>query len=181
MKNFNLVLFLILNLVISISCADYKRFVHSENVYFRHKYVYNLFVNPHYIENDLNATCQPLYNSENLDQKKLDTDIAAFRFEMSLQMYMYMKPQLYDIVIFNGDLPKDGPAYGMPIVEVCQTFEFYAPRVQYKDFRISCRTREFRKEYTIALCARSSPINNYRVFLSIQAQRKMLRVSGYTK
>ena len=96
-------------------------------------------------------------------------------------MYMFQKPQLYDIVIFNGDLPQNGPGYGIPIVEVCQTFEFYNPRGQYKDFRISCRTREFRKEYTIALCARSSPINNHRIFLSIQQQKKMLRVSGYTK
>ena len=186
MKNFNLVLFLLLNVIISISLFDkynaqYKRFIHTENVTFEYRYLYNYYNNPNYIETDLKSTCIPLYNSNQIDGKKLEKDIMAFRFETSIQMYMWDKPSLYDIVVLNGDIPEKSQGYGIPVVEVCQTYEFREPQPHYSDFRISCRTREFKKDYSIALCARSSPINGYRIFMYSMKQRKMIKVSGYSK
>jgi len=159
MKNL-LALFLIL-LTLNFSLCQIKRFAYTEEI------TLAPFGKLTASKTSVFDTCRPVFNNE----KVLDKNLSPFKlsFELVLDRLSLNSEAAMEVNIFDGPIDsKSTPT----LYETCMT-SFERHRFDYQiTVRVSCMTREFKKNYVVAVC-----LKNRNTSWSNQLTR--IRVAGY--
>ena len=175
----NLCLFLIsltlLSLFANANAGSFLKFVQQEEVDMNwHAWYYN-YVN--YWSNDAptETACIPIYNTERNGTRRNKVDIEGFKLETDINFILWPYQQNnIEIKILDNDIGdgKNSNLVDTNTVETCQTIGSYYRFWTYKHYRIQCNTRNFKKNYVVAICSWNRYLQTFR-------QRHLLTVSGY--
>lgn len=147
--------FLCLINVALVNTKSYERFSHVEEVSIEkfNEHSSETKVNWQDLNLSLNKLCFPLYNTERNGTRRLTQTVFAFNFETNLKFETHNGYNSWEISIYDNDIPATGEVLdNVHLVEVCQTSSTRNYRHINVTQKISCRTREFKKEYIVALC-----------------------------
>merc|ERR1712091_696992 len=114
-------------------------------------------------------------NTERNGTRRNKVDIEGFKLETDINFILWPYQQNnIEIKILDNDIGdgKNSNLVDTNTVETCQTIGSYYRFWTYKHYRIQCNTRNFKKNYVVAICSWNRYLQTYR-------QRHLLTVSGY--
>lgn len=160
----------------------FDRFVNVESFELKEQFYVNSHdpsVKNHYnkmaLEQPKNEYCIPLFNTAQLNSKRLEETIYNFKFNTAIEMYTPAGWWIsWKLVIFDTDIPKDRSTYSQIEKEICDNGMTNESFSKMMDIRMNCNTREFKKDNIVALCSAGYT-------LWIQPQKFIIRTSGYVK
>ena len=174
----NLCLFLISLTLLSLFAnadATYLKFVQQEEVDMQFHAWNTNSINVYANDAPQETACFAIYNTERNGTRRNKVDIEGFKLETDIHFVLWPYQQAnIEIKILDNDIGdgKSSSLVDTNTVEICQTIGSQYRFWTFKHYRIQCNTRNFKKNYVIAVCS-------WNRYLKVLRQRHLLTVSGF--